>query len=169
MQLKQIIAIMTILAALVLTACSPTSIQQSPSSTTYSSVITRIYPIQSDTQTTTIATTIPMTTSTTTAATTPVATTTTLLIPPSSEDLIKQGFIFPEIPRILCEQLKQMIDKGDDFVLVDARLSSAFTLGHIPGSINIPYNDPSPNFTQEWVNGQLTALPSDKMIIFYCD
>jgi len=77
MRVKQIIAILMILAALVLTACgSPTSIQQSPSSTTYTSVITRIYPIQLDTQTTTI----PMTT-TTTAATTPVAMTTTLLIP----------------------------------------------------------------------------------------
>jgi len=174
MRVKQIIAILMILAALVLTACgSPTSIQQSPSSTTYFPVITHIYPIQSYTQTTTIPTTTSATTSATKPATTtaiaPAVTTTTRLIPPSPEDLIKQGFIFPEIPRILSEQLKQMMDKSDDFILVDARLSSSFTSGHIPGAINIPYNDPSPNFTQQWVNDQLTALPGDKMIIFYCD
>jgi rhodanese-related sulfurtransferase len=137
------------------------------------SVITHTFPIQLYTQTTTIQTTTSATTPAATPAKTPAkipaATTTTLLIPPSSEDLIKQGFIFPEIPRILCEQLKQMIDKGDDFVLVDARLGSSFATGHIPGAINIPYNDPSPNFTQEWLNDQLKALPGNKMIIFYCD
>lgn len=99
----------------------------------------------------------------------PTPTPTTPLIPPSPEELAKQNFDLPEIPRILCEQLKQMMDKGDDFVLVDARLNSTFTFGYIPGAINIPYDDSSPTFTQEWVNNQLKALPQNKMVIFYCD
>ena len=92
----------------------------------------------------------------------------TLLIPPAPEELAKQNFDLPELPRILCEQLKQMMDNGDDFVLVDARLNSTFTFGYISGAINIPYDDSSPTYTQEWVNNQLKALPQNKMIIFYC-
>ncbi len=92
-----------------------------------------------------------------------------LLIPPSSEELAKDNFVLPTISRILCEQLKQMMDIGDDFILVDARSSNNFKLGYLPGAINIPEDDPSPSFTEEWVNGQLTALPYDTMMIFYCD
>ena len=91
------------------------------------------------------------------------------IIPPSSEELAKDNFVLPEIPRILCEQLKQMMDRGDDFVLVDARASNNFKRGYIPGAINIPEDNPSPPFTEEWVNDQLTALPKDNMTIFYCD
>jgi rhodanese-related sulfurtransferase len=97
----------------------------------------------------------------------PTTETTTPMIPPTPEELAKQNFDLPEIPRILCEQLKQMIDESDEFVLVDTRLSSSFTLGHIPGAIIIPAEDPA--FTQEWVDNQLGALPTNKMIIFYCD
>ena len=41
--------------------------------------------------------------------------------PPSPEELAKQGFLLPEIPRITYEQIKQMMDRGDALVLVDAR------------------------------------------------
>jgi hypothetical protein len=100
----------------------------------------------------------------TTSSTTPTG-----LIPPSPEELAANHFVLPEIPRILCEQLKQMMDKGDDFTLVDTRLNTSFKTGYIPGAINIPTNDSSPPFTQEWVTGQLNALPQDKLIILYCD
>ena len=91
------------------------------------------------------------------------------LVPPSSEELAKDNFILPAIPRILCEQLKQMMDRDDDFILVDARSSNNFKRGYLPGAINVPDDDPSPPFTQEWVNDQLMALPEGIMTIFYCD
>jgi 3-mercaptopyruvate sulfurtransferase SseA len=92
-----------------------------------------------------------------------------ILIPPSSQELSNNNFAFPEIARILCEQLKKMGDSGDDFTLIDTRLNADFKRGFIPGAINIPNNDLSPFFTQEWVSNQLKALPGNETIIFYCD
>ena len=103
------------------------------------------------------------------ACTTGVTETTELLIPPSPEELAENHFDLPEIPRILCEQLKQMMDSSDDFVLVDARTNASFRRGYIPGAINIPEDDSSPPFTQEWVNDQLKTFPTNRMTILYCD
>lgn len=91
------------------------------------------------------------------------------LAPPSVEELTKNNFVLPDIPRILCEKLKQMIDYGEKFTLIDARISTDFKLGYIPGAVNIPNGDLSPFYTQEWVSEQLNSLPENEMIIFYCD
>ena len=101
---------------------------------------------------------------------TPLATETTeSLTPPSPEELAQNNFTLPEIPRILCEQLKQMMDRGDSYTLIDTRLSETFKLGYLPGAVNIPEDDSSPPFTQEWVNDQLKVLPKNKITVFYCD
>jgi len=89
--------------------------------------------------------------------------------PPSPEELAENNFALPEIPRLLCEQLKQMMDNGDSYILVDTRVSASFILGYLPGAINIPESDLSPPFSQEWINDQLKALPKNETIIFYCD
>ena len=79
------------------------------------------------------------------------------------------SFALPEIPRITCEELKQMMDRGDDFVLVDTRsVEWGYNLGHLPGAISIP-NQPEPPYTEEWITMKLEGLPTDKLIIFYCD
>jgi len=89
--------------------------------------------------------------------------------PPSAEELAEQGFALPEIPRISCEELKQMMDGGDVFVLVDTRsVEWGYNTGHLPGAISIP-NQPEPPYTEEWVTMQLEGLATDKLIIFYCD
>jgi len=118
-------------------------------------------------------TTAPLaTTETTTPPTTtppPTTETTAPPTPPSAEELAKQGFALPEIPRITCEELMQMMDGGDDFVLVDTRSAEwGYNAGHLPGAISIP-NQPEPPYTEEWVTTQLEGLATDKLIIFYCD
>jgi rhodanese-related sulfurtransferase len=92
-------------------------------------------------------------------------TTTTQGIPaaPSSEELAAQGFIFPELPRVTSEQLKQMMDDGGPLVLVDTRNSVIFDLGHLPQAINIPFEPEA-----EQIATFLTVLPKDRLIIFYC-
>jgi len=112
-------------------------------------------------------TTAPLaTTETTTPPTTETITPST---PPSAEELAKQGFALPEIPRITCEELKQMMHGGGDFVLVDTRsVEWGYNTGHLPGAISIP-NQPEAPYTEEWVTMQLEGLPRDKLIIFYCD
>ena len=118
-------------------------------------------------------TTAPLaTTETTTPPTTtipPTAETITPLTPPSAEELAEQGFALPEIPRITCEELKQMMDRGDDFVLVDTRaVEWGYNMGHLPGAISIP-NQPEPPDTEESITMELEGLPTDKQIILYCD
>ena len=118
-------------------------------------------------------TTAPLpTTETTTPPTTtipPITEPITPPTPPSAEELAEQGFALPEIPRITCEELKQMMDGGVDFVLVDTRsVEWGYNTGHLPGAISIP-NQPEPPYTEEWVTMQLEGLPQDEVIIFYCD
>jgi rhodanese-related sulfurtransferase len=68
---------------------------------------------------------------------------------------------FRSIGDVKAEELKQMLDQKQAFVLVDNRTEYEFKEGHIPGSINIPAH----RFD---VIG--TLLPSDKKarLIFYC-
>ncbi len=90
------------------------------------------------------------------------------ILAPSPEVLAKEGFAFPEIPRITCEELKQLIDKEDDFVLVDTRAEISFKGEHLKGAINIP-GTPVPPLTEQMIKTKLSMLPGDKLIVFYCD
>jgi len=105
-------------------------------------------------------------TSTTTMTTTTQTTTTTLdasLGAPSAEELAAQSSINPELPRITAERLKQFMDNGESFIVVDTRIKFLFDIGHLPQSINIPFG-PEDEQTAEFL-----ALPKDRLIIFYCD
>jgi len=76
--------------------------------------------------------------------------------------------MYPELPRVTCQELKQLMDEGVDLTLVDTGGGGHFRMGHIKGASNIP-SDPLPPYTEEWVENKLTMLPSDKLTIFYCD
>jgi len=71
----------------------------------------------------------------------------------------------PEVQRITVDELKKLIDDKADIVIVDTRDSTSYDYGHIPGAINIYYDPNGDPATREMT---LVALPSDKLIAFYC-
>ncbi|MBI9110075.1 rhodanese-like domain-containing protein [Maridesulfovibrio ferrireducens] len=53
---------------------------------------------------------------------------------------------------------------SNEAVFVDARSDTDFAMGHIPGAVNVP----------SWaigieLDGLITSIPKDKMIVVYCD
>ena len=78
----------------------------------------------------------------------------------------EEKVVLPNIPRITAEEVKQMIDKGAEFVAVDVRDSGSYEAGHIKGAVNI-YYDPTADPTDRQM--MLIALPMDKLIVTYCD
>jgi hypothetical protein len=87
--------------------------------------------------------------------------------PPTVEELEKQGFLLPEVPRITCYQLKQMMDAGDTMYIVDVRTVLLYDLGHLPNTLNIPSDDWR-EATEDEI-AKLLALPRDRLIVTYCD
>lgn len=80
--------------------------------------------------------------------------------------LAKEEVVLPHILRITVEELRQMIDKGSELVIVDTRDSGSYDAGHIKGAINI-YFDPTADPTERQM--MLMALPMEKLIVTYCD
>ena len=152
---KLLLAMVTVIIAVPLYACATSSIPQAatppePSTTAIVSDLTT--PLASNALTSTAGD----------ASQTPLD-----LIPPSKEFLAERKYDFPEIPRVTCEGLKQMMDRGDSYILVDLRFPSIYDSKHLPGAINISFF-PTPTLTQEQIDNLLLGLPKDKLIIFYC-
>jgi rhodanese-related sulfurtransferase len=64
------------------------------------------------------------------------------------------------VQNITRERLKAKMDRGDDFVLVDALSQRHYRISHLPGSINLPY---------EFVDEAERVLPNkDAEIVVYC-
>ncbi|HUP46937.1 MAG TPA: rhodanese-like domain-containing protein [Thermoanaerobaculia bacterium] len=62
------------------------------------------------------------------------------------------------IARLGPDQLKDLVDRGSVTVL-DVRDSVAYTNGHIPGAINIPFAR---------VQAEASKLPKGRLIVAYC-
>jgi len=71
-----------------------------------------------------------------------------------------------EVPRITCEELKQMIDHGEKVVVIDTRKNTGYHAEHIKGAINIHYEPSGYPMDREIT---LSALPGDTLLVFYCD
>ena len=71
----------------------------------------------------------------------------------------------PEVGRISCEDLKQMIDTKQDVVIVDTRDALSYEDAHIPTAINV-YYDPIADPTTRQMT--LVALPMNREIVIYC-
>lgn len=62
--------------------------------------------------------------------------------------------------RINGEELQKMMKEGSHMVIVDVREPDLYSKAHIPGAINIPYDDAKPRILKE-------LKPSDR-IVFVC-
>ena len=78
----------------------------------------------------------------------------------------KIQLVHPEVPRIPAKEVKDLLAKKADFVLVDTNPADYFELWHIPTAINVSYitmaDDPSKR------ESMLGKLPKDKLIVIYC-
>jgi rhodanese-related sulfurtransferase len=72
----------------------------------------------------------------------------------------------PELNRIKAEELKQLMDKKSDFILIDSRDSEKYNRERIEGALNIHFDDSGDPIVRKM---SLMALPMDKLIIVYCD
>ncbi len=72
----------------------------------------------------------------------------------------------PELNRIKAKELKQLMDKKGEFILIDSRDSGKYSNGHIKGAVNIHFDDSGDPMVRRM---SLMALPMDRLIIVYCD
>jgi rhodanese-related sulfurtransferase len=59
------------------------------------------------------------------------------------------------------DELREKIDRGDDFVLIDALAPMSFAHSHLPGAINLP-----PEWVDERGPGRIPNLRTE--IVVYC-
>lgn len=75
--------------------------------------------------------------------------------------LLLSSYVHAQFPVVSAEQVKQWLDSGRRFALVDSRLPEEYVQGHIPGAVNIP---------AERMKAERSKLPKDKsiLLVFYC-
>jgi len=78
----------------------------------------------------------------------------------------KGALPFPKAPRITAQDVEQMVKDGKGVVIVDTDDSESYAAEHIKGAVNITY-DPTTDASAE--DQSLSALPGDKMLVFYCN
>ena len=88
------------------------------------------------------------------------------LMSTSSSMSAMEDVVFPQIPRIKAEELRQLVDKKADIVIVDVRDSGSYEAGHIKGAINIYYDSTADPMDRQMM---LVALPMEKLVVTYCD
>jgi rhodanese-related sulfurtransferase len=84
----------------------------------------------------------------------------------SASTSAKETLPFPQAPRITAEEVeRQLKDKGN-VVLVDTDDSESYAAEHIKGAVNVAY-DPTADARAQ--DDLLSALPGDKLLVFYCN
>jgi rhodanese-related sulfurtransferase len=84
----------------------------------------------------------------------------------NSSKAAKQTLPFPKAPRITAEEVERLEKDKKDVVIVDTDDSISYGAEHIKGAVNIAY-DPTTDASAE--DQSLSALPGDKLIVFYCN
>ena len=73
---------------------------------------------------------------------------------------LKQYFALKLAAELGPHNVKRLIDSGDrNFVILDVRDAKSFRDGHVPGAVNIPFEE---------LPSRMTELPKGKEIISYC-
>ncbi len=83
--------------------------------------------------------------------------------PPEIQGLSRQSEIPVEIRFLAATELKDWVDGGKVFLLVDARRPDEYARGHIPTAVNVPY----PHL--EVARIELEEAGSDDPVVFYCN
>ena len=73
--------------------------------------------------------------------------------------------VHPEVPRISASELKELLAKKADIVLVDVNPRDSFDSFHIPSAVNIPYASYKGNAERDAL---LAQLPKNKLVVLYC-
>ena len=71
-----------------------------------------------------------------------------------------------DVGRISCQELLGHINAGQPVTVIDTRTNSEYARAHIPGAVNICYDLSVPPMEREIL---LSALPSDSLLVLYCD
>ena len=71
----------------------------------------------------------------------------------------------PEVARIAALEVKEMIAKKADIVIIDTQPAENYEMWHIPKAVNIPYISTGNPTDREMM---LVALPMNKLIVVYC-
>ena len=71
-----------------------------------------------------------------------------------------------EVARLTSRELNQLIGSGNIPVIVDTRASEVFDKEHIRGGVNIHYDVTADPFERQT---RLSALPTDRLLVIYCD
>jgi rhodanese-related sulfurtransferase len=77
----------------------------------------------------------------------------------------KVMLMHPEVPRIAALEVKEMIAKKADIVIIDTQPAENYEMWHIPKAVNIPYISTGNPADREMM---LVALPMNKLIVIYC-
>jgi len=73
---------------------------------------------------------------------------------------------YPQVPRITAEEVERLAKDKGNVVLVDTDDPVAYEAEHIKGAVNIAF-DPTVDAREQ--DPLLSALPGDKLIVFYCN
>jgi rhodanese-related sulfurtransferase len=73
---------------------------------------------------------------------------------------------FPEVPRITAEEVQRMTKDKASVILVDTDDPIAYEAEHIRGAVNLAYD---PTIDAQERQATLGALPSNKLVVFYCN
>jgi rhodanese-related sulfurtransferase len=78
----------------------------------------------------------------------------------------KGGEPFPQVPRITAEDVERLAKGKGNLVVVDTDDPASYEAEHIKGAVNIAYDPTADARDQDQL---LSALPGDKLIVFYCN
>jgi rhodanese-related sulfurtransferase len=78
----------------------------------------------------------------------------------------KKAIVHPEVPRIPANEVREMLAKKADFILVDTNPADYYEMWHITAAVNVPYF--TLMNTPEKREAMLGVLPKDKLIVIYC-
>ncbi|HXX43131.1 MAG TPA: rhodanese-like domain-containing protein [Candidatus Acidoferrales bacterium] len=78
----------------------------------------------------------------------------------------KDAIPFPQVSRITAEEVERLMKDNGNVVIVDTDDPEAYAAEHIKGAVNIAY-DPTVEAREQ--DQLLSALPGNKMIVFYCN